>query len=220
VYEKKLAAPPAWWEKPPPPSPAASDALLGLGDWAKRLDQSPHPIETIMTVVGESTDRTDRMLGLWFLAALDEVSLLIDFLRNNDPAHADIRTTAAYGLRDWLGRNGPQREVLTRRIKDRLALSPGNAAVVVSLLAPLSAKASDDPATYQTLIGHLNHDRLEVRHLAAMHLYAELRHRMPKAALAIDYSPTDEPDKRRQAVAKWQAQIPPGKVPHPPLPPP
>jgi pSer/pThr/pTyr-binding forkhead associated (FHA) protein len=220
VFEKKLAAPPAWWEKPPPPSPAASDALLSLGDWVKRLDQSPHPIETIMTVVGESADRTDRLLGLWFLAALDEVPHLIDFLRNNDPAHADIRSTAAYGLRDWLARNGPQRDALTRQIKDRLALSPSNAALVVSMLAPISAKASEDPATYQTLISHLNHDRLEVRHLAAMHLYAELKYRMPKDALAIDYNPTDEPDKRRQAVAKWHALIPPGKLPVRPLPPP
>jgi hypothetical protein len=148
------------------------------------------------------------------LAALDEVSPLIEFLGDKDAVYGDVRNTAMYGLRNWLARNGKHGQAeLARRIQQHRRFAPVNASLVVSLLSPFSAPDCKDPATYQRLIGYLDHDKLEVRHLAAQHLYGEMRQRMPEEALKIDYLPTDEPHERQKAVAKWQKIIPAGNVP-------
>jgi hypothetical protein len=216
VFEEKLTAPPEWWDRPPPVSSTTQDVLLSLGDWAlNRLDRSPDVIDTILTVVRDSRDRTDRLLGLWFLAALDEVAHLVEFLEDNDSSHADVRNTAMYALRDWLARNIQRREALTRLIQQRRGFSRANAGLVVSLLPPFSEGARKDPSTYQTLIDYLDHDKPAVRHLAAQHLYSEMARQMPQAALQIDYDPTQESAKRREAIAKWRKAIPQGTLPVP-----
>ena len=214
LFPTSLPMPPDWWNKPPAVSPTVQDVLLSLDDWAiKRLDSSTHVIDTILTVIRESKDRTDRLLGLWFVAALDEPGHLIEFLEDNDVKHADIRNTAMYALRDWLARNTQRREELTKLVQQRRGWSRANAMLVVSLLSPFSAQALADPATYQSLIDYLDHDKLAVRHLAAQHLYAELGPRMPHDALKIDFDPTQESKERREVVAQWRKAVPAGKLP-------
>lgn len=213
VFHEKLSAPPPWWDKPPEPTSTLADILLSLGDWAtQRLDQSPDAIDKAVTVVHQSKDRTERLLGVWFLAALD-ISSVIEFLEDKDSEHADIRNTAMYALRDWLVRNIQRRETLIRMIQQQRKYAQVNADLMVSLLLPFSARQLEDPTTYQELIDRLDHEKLAIRHLAAQHLYAELADRMPPEALKIDYDPTQEPEKRQEAVAQWRKVLPKGKLP-------
>jgi hypothetical protein len=208
-FEEKLAKPPRWWDEPPPATAEVKDAVLSLADWAKRLDQAQDVVDTIVTVVRDSRDRTERVLGVWFLAALDEVSHLPEFLGDKEANQGEVRNAALYALRDWLARSGARRAALTQLIRQQRGYAPADAALIVSLLSPLSDRAREDPATYQKWIELLDHDKLEVRHLAAKQLSDEL----PEEALKIGYDPTDEPGKRRKAVARWQALVPAGKVP-------
>ncbi len=89
------------WEKPLVVSAMTKDVLLSLGDWAlKRLDKSSDVIESIVLITSDARqDTTDRSIGLWFLAALEEVSLLTEYLAVSDANPAEIRTAAMYGLR-------------------------------------------------------------------------------------------------------------------------
>jgi hypothetical protein len=215
VDHEELEKPPAWWGgQRIPATPQAKDALLSLQDWAvKRLDKAPDVIETMVTVARDSSDLTDRLIGLWFLAALGEASHLIEFLEDKDPKNADIRTTAMFALRDWLTRHRQRRAALVRLVQQRRGYARVNAELIVSLLLPCTAAACEKASTYQALIGYLNHDNPAVRALAFHHLYSELGDRMPREALEIEYDPTDGPEKRQEAVEKWRKMIPAGKVP-------
>jgi hypothetical protein len=91
-----LRGPPAWWDRPPDLTAEVKETLLSLSDWAAgRLDQKPDVVDTLLSVVRDpSKDEKDRVLGLWFLAALDEAAHLVEFLGDQDGETAAIRTTA------------------------------------------------------------------------------------------------------------------------------
>jgi hypothetical protein len=121
-----------------------------------------------------------------------------------------------FALQVWLDRNDGRRETFTQRLVQKRSFSPAVATLLVSLLSSYSEESCKDPAVYQALIGHLDHDRLEIRHLAAYQLYEELADRLPRKARQIDYVPTDEREKRKAAVAKWRKIIPEGTLPSAP----
>jgi hypothetical protein len=168
-------------------------------------------------VVLYARPRTDKLLGVWCLAALDEVARLVELLNDNDPDNADVRETAVHALRSWLARNSHRRETVTELIhRDARGFSRDNAALVVSLLSPISSEGLELPATYQKLIDYLDHDLPSVRNLAYLSLYGDLGKRMPQEALQIDYKPTQKPERRQEAIVRWRKAVPPGKVPVPP----
>src|SRR5262245_57678746 len=217
VFREELAAPPDWWVKPPKLTPRVEDALLSLEDWAtkpKRLDESPDVVDTLLTVARDpSNDPTDRKLGVWFLAALEETSHLFEFLEDQARDHGEVRNTAMLGLQDWLLRNGPRQSTLVRQAQRRRGYSSSKASLIVGLLAPLPPKAYADAKTYEKLIGHLQHENTAVRHLADWHLCnAPLPEGMRKQAKEIGYDPMMDEDKRPQAVAQLRKLLP-GRVP-------
>jgi hypothetical protein len=216
LFQQELSSPPAWWAKPPEPTNAAKEAFVSLIDWASKLDKATEVVPTILAFIHDSPDRADQLRGLRFLAALDQVSHLVGFLGEKLPETSDIRREAMVALKICLDRNEQLRESLPRLLVQHHGFGKDEARLLVSLLSSFSEEACKDPATYQALISNLNHIRLEIRHLAAYHLYEELAPRLPRKALDIDYRPTDDEKKRLAAVAKWRKIIPEGRLPVPP----
>jgi hypothetical protein len=79
----------------------------------------------------------------------------------------------------------------------------------VKLLDVLPRAALDRADTYQTLIGHLDHENLAVRGLAFWHL-ANL---VPELAKKTRYNPRDGAEQRRPSIEQWKKLIPKDTVP-------
>src|SRR5262249_43833977 len=61
----------------------------------------------VMEMVSSST-REQRLLGIYCLCAIDEITNLLDVLGNENPAFAEERDAAIYALRRWLSWNSKQ----------------------------------------------------------------------------------------------------------------
>jgi hypothetical protein len=203
---------PAWWTKPPDRSqPQVADAMISLQDWSGYLSKSKEFIvDTILTQVRESKDSKLRALGLLFLAALDEMPFLVEFLEERQ--HAEVRGTARHALQVWLSRGPNSQAELARILKEKQGYSPEKGALIGRLLQRIPDADLAKPETYQSLIRFLDHENLIVRDLAFWHL-AQL---VPSGAASIAYDPAAEADQRRKHIAQWQKIIPPGKVPEAP----
>src|SRR5262249_21801412 len=91
---------PEWWSKPPDrQQPAVADAMVTLLDWSNYIGNSDDVVDIILTRIRESKDATLRVVGLLFLAALDETPFLVDFLE--DRQHAEVRGAARHALQVW-----------------------------------------------------------------------------------------------------------------------
>jgi hypothetical protein len=212
LYREVMPQLPGWWAKPPDTADSrVQDAMVSLQDWSTRLGGAGDLVETILKTVREAAaDPGLREQGMYQLAALD-APLLVTFLE--DAQHSRVRRAAAHGLRAWLSR-GAGRDA---QLKDYLKIqvkSPQKAALVLQLLLPYAAEDLKRADTYQKLIGLLDDDSLAVRELASWHL-EELA---PEAARRLAYDPKEGGDQRRQAVAEWKKQLPPGTVPRQPTP--
>jgi hypothetical protein len=199
---------PPWWDKPPDRNqPQVADALITVADWAVQLNRSSEVIDTILTRVRESQDATVRATGLLFLAALDAVPFLIDFLE--DRQHAEVRGAARHALQLWVAQRTDNAAELTRLLQQKRGYARDKAALIAQLLQPVPAKDLSRPEIYQTLIGCLDHENLVVRDLAFWHLALLVE----EGARTIAYDPAADAAKRRQAVERWRKLVPPGAVP-------
>jgi pSer/pThr/pTyr-binding forkhead associated (FHA) protein len=198
---------PACWQKPPDrDQPRIADAMLTLRDWSNHLDQSSEVVDTILTRIRESKDPTLRVIGLLFLAALEEIPLLVDFLE--DRQHSEVRGAARHALQVWLSRRPDSQAELARILKDK-RYAQEKAALIGHLLCKIPDTALKSPNTYQNLIGYLDHENLIVRDLAFWHL-AQL---VPEGAAKIAYDPLAEADQRKKTIDQWRKLVPPGTVP-------
>jgi hypothetical protein len=201
---------PDWWSKAPDRNkPEVADALLTLKDWAALLQGSNEVMDTILTRVRESKDSTLRVVGLLFLAALDGVPYLVSFLEDRN--HPEVRGTARHAVQAWLTRR-PGNVAELQGLLEKQGYTPTKAALACKLMRPLPAEELGRAATYQELIGYLDHENLLVRDLAFWHL-ANL---VPEGPRKIPYDPVGDDQRRRQAVELWRKLVPPGTVPHPP----
>ncbi len=210
--QETLTELPAWWTKPPDRSlPQVADAMISLQDWSTYLSKShEYIVDTILTNVRESKDSKLRALGLLFLAALDEMPFLVEFL--DERQHAEVRGTARHALQLWLSRGPNSQAELARILKDKRGYAPEKGALIGRLLQRIPDADLAKPETYQSLIRYLDHENLIVRDLAFWHL-AQL---VPSGAASIAYDPVAEADQRRKHIAEWQKIILPGKVPEAP----
>lgn len=219
VHRVDLTELPAWWTKPPDrTAPEVQKALLSLLDWSERLGGSnvtaTSLVSTIKTQVQNVEDPDNQDVGVFFLAALDEMEPLVDFL--NDRKNANVRGVTLFALQSWLSRGGQHAAELVR-ILERRGSSKDQAEHIVRLLHFYPPEALEQRKTYEDLIGCLDDEILLVRDLAYWHLdQLGVGGRLPEEARNIPYDPTWPPEKRRPAVEQWKKLLSEGKIPlHP-----
>jgi hypothetical protein len=161
----------------------------------------------------KSGKKVNRLVGVTWAGALDDLPRLVGALA--DAKHADVRDHAVLVLRHWMGRGPGQVMKLYQALQDRLQLSEISARMVVQLLFGFTDEDRTHPATYELLIGDLQHPQLAVRELARWHLV-----RLVPAGRDIPFDPAGPEAARQRGVAQWQALIPEGRLPPQPKAPP
>lgn len=230
LHRTELPELPAWWAKPPDrKAPAVQKAVRSLLDWSELLGGSntdpakrkgpangAEPvITTIKTQVEDVKDADNQDVGVFFLAALDDVEPLVGFLK--DRQNANVRGTTLFALQSWLSRGAGHAEELARILERRGDSSKDKAALIVRLLYFYPAEALDKRETYQELVAQLDDDNLLVRDLSFWQLdQLGVGGRLPEEAKKIAYDPAWDRDKRRPAVEQWKKLLAEGKVPSPP----
>jgi hypothetical protein len=205
-----LPKPPEWWTNriaPQDDKPQLANVMMALGDYNTFLEKREAVVDAVSTAVHESPDATTRALGVLFLGALDALPQLIDSLE--DRQHAEVRGSAAYGLRHWMSRNREQDAQLYRTLIESKLYPKEKANTIMRLLHYVSEADAQRPGTYQTLIADLNHENLSIRDLAFWHL----AHLVPEGASTIPYDPAGDAEKRQQAVQEWKKLMAAGKIP-------
>src|SRR5262249_28586380 len=99
-------------------------------------------------------------------------------------------------------------ERLYKTLTDHGKLTPNQAKIVIQLLFGFDDDQQEQPATYELLIGYLQHGALPIRELARWHLV-----RLVPEGQKFGYDAGAAEEQRKEAAAKWQALIPEGKLP-------
>ena len=164
------------------------------------------PVDSVPQEFRDSPDDTERRVAAVLAGALDQVPQMIDAL--SDTQHADVRDTAVRVLRNWIGRGPRQLERLYQGLTDHGKMTPNQAKTAIQLLFGFDDDQQEQPATYELLIGYLQHDSLPIRELARWHLV-----RLVPKGQKFDYDAGASEEKRKEATEKWKALIPEGKLP-------
>jgi hypothetical protein len=144
---------PAWWANPPDrTSPAVQKALRSLLDWSdqpggssrnpadgKALVNREPVLTKIKTQVEELKDPDNQDVGVFFLAALNELEPLVDLLKYRQ--NSNVRGVTLLALQSWLSRGNQHADEL-RRTLERRGDSKEKAERVVRLLHFLPPKPS------------------------------------------------------------------------------
>jgi hypothetical protein len=163
------------------------------------------PIDKVLAEFRSSKDPRERRASAVVNAALDKLPAVLDALEDK---HADLRDETVTILRNWIGRQPGQVEKLYETlVKDR-KYTPVQARGFVHLLYGATESERKDPATYELLIGLLDHSKVALREMARWHLV-----RLAPAGRDIAFDAAAPPEQRQQAVAQWRALIPEGKLP-------
>jgi hypothetical protein len=226
VHRTDLPGLPDWWAKPPDrKAPAVQKALRSLLDWSDILGGSNTnpakrpagpagvvPVVTaVKTQVKEVKDPDNQDVGVFFLAALDEVEPLVDLLEYRE--NPNVRGATLFALQTWLSRGGRRGEELARILEKR-GSAKDKAELIVRLLHFYPPEALDDRKTYEELVGRLSDAELLVRDLAFWHLdQLGVGGRLPAEAKRIKYDPAGDAETRREAVDKWKKLLADRKVP-------
>jgi hypothetical protein len=200
---------PVWATEHPQP-----DELKPLGDVTGKyfeLLQGKAPVDALRALLLSADGDRDaaragltREFAVLGLAATGALPLLADVLATaKDP---ELRETAVLALRHWIG-TAPGRDLqLYAMLIGHANYPERHADTVLQLLhSPFDPK---DPATYQTLIAYLQHERLAIRELARWHLY-----RLVPQGAKISYDATSTPEERAKAAEAWKQLVPDGELP-------
>jgi pSer/pThr/pTyr-binding forkhead associated (FHA) protein len=223
-YQTTLPNLPVWWTTPPDrKAPDVEKALRSLLDWRDQLagpnagpDKRPAlaaapVVATIKTQVEEVKDPDNQDVGVFFLAALDEVQPLVDCLM--DRQNPNVRGATVFALQSWLSR-GARHGADLSEILDKRGVGKDKAELIVRLLHFYAPRALDDPKTYEELVNRLDDDNLLVRELSFWQLdRLGVGGRLPPEAKKIVYDPIWDAEKRRSAVGQWKKLVADGKVP-------
>jgi hypothetical protein len=211
VGPEVLPALPDWWTNQisadARKQPEKADMMLAIADFAAALDKTSAVVDAVLTQVRESPDASNRVLGVFFLGALDAIPSLVDAL--DDRQHPDVRGTAAFTLRHWTSRNADYDLELYRTLYEKKGYAKEKAEIIMRLLHSFSDAELAKPETYQLLIGYLDHENLVIRDLAIWHLALLL----PQGTQKIAYDPAGDPEKRKKAVEEWKKLLPAGTLP-------
>ncbi|MCS7046379.1 MAG: hypothetical protein NZO58_08495 [Gemmataceae bacterium] len=156
------------------------------------------PVDVALAESLKAPDAALRRLACRCLAAVDDVSTLLELLEQE--GDAELRTLAEEMLRYWIsaGRDHDYQVYDLLKAKYR-APDPDT---IMNLLHGFGEKAAKDPATSEMLLGYLNHPQLAIRELAALRLEA-----IAPGRQRARYNPTDPAAARLQAQATWRALI-------------
>lgn len=183
-------------------------------DEAKLLKQISTCISCVMTgPIGpaleklvESENKTERLVGVTMLGAVDDLPRLIACLE--DSKHPDVRSHAIVVLRNWMGRErGQVRKLFTALVKTK-KYRPVQALSIIQLLFGFNEEQHRRPALYQLLIHSLNNKSLAIRELAHWNL---VRHAPQGKDIPYDAAAPEE--QRLRAIREWQRLLPPGRTP-------
>jgi len=202
---QRLEELPAWARPALSMLPRAKD----LGAVLKLIQQRVAENSSIQDVLIEniSSDNPNvRRIAVYGLGALDDVSHLIDSLGH--ARHDDVRDIAVVALRAWIGRGPGQDAKLYHVLIEDKKYSPNQAEIVMQLLHSFGDNDLARPATYETLIDYLTHDKPAIRKLASWHLYRNV-----PAGKSIEYNPAGSEEDRQRAYDKWKKLVPSGKMP-------
>lgn len=148
----------------------------------------------------------ERAAALTVMGATDDVQRLGLTIRLT--RHSDVWERGVLVLRHWLGRD-PKHDLMLYEVLVRVRkMKPAQAETVMQLLHSFSDEALAKPETYEALVAYLEHDELPIRGLAHWHLV-----RLVPQGRDIKYDPLAAKEEREAALKKWQALIPPGKMP-------
>ncbi|HLJ96483.1 MAG TPA: hypothetical protein VKU02_25140 [Gemmataceae bacterium] len=155
-----------------------------------------------------SADAQERRIAVAAMGALDDLPDLTAALAN--PQHENTREVAISTLRHWIGRAPGQDQRLYQFLVQSKQYSANQAALVLQLLHSFGESDLARPATFETLIDYLLHEKLAIRQLAKWHL-----HRLVSAGRSIAFDPAGSAEARQRAYEQWKKLIPNGRLPPP-----
>jgi len=164
------------------------------------------PPEEVLEEFLSSDNEKDRRLGVYALAALDDLPRLGKAMR--ETKYPDVLDNGILALRHWIGRCPGQDQILYKRLVEVNKLKPVHAETVMQLLHSFGDDQLARPETYQTLIDYLDHDVLPIRALANWHLV-----RLVPAGKKIGYNPQGTKEEREETAGQWRKLVPSGQVP-------
>jgi WD40 repeat protein len=181
------------WDRTAPPGPGAGDLRRALEEVASRLTGQAAP-EGILAKGLADGRPGGRARALLSLGALDALPPLARGL--GEEKHPEVRAASALALRAWLSRSDVND---LRGALRRAGYAATDAELIVRLLRVTPGNWVG-PGAAQTLLKHLEHDKLAVRGLAHEHLV----HLAPEEAGRIAYDPAASIGARRLNWDRWQ----------------
>jgi hypothetical protein len=154
----------------------------------------------------KSDDPYDRRLGIYLMAATDDLQRLRDALATAKTP--DVWDSLILAIRHWIGREPGQDMILYNRLIELRKYTPVEAETALQLLHSFSDEDLATPETYQTLIALLDSDQMLIRGLAHWHLV-----RLVPGAAELGYDPLAPHEARLKAIKAWRAHLPAGKLP-------
>jgi hypothetical protein len=182
---------PASWSKTPPgPDEVGADRardVRGMNAALKDLEARLSSDKKVNIAIKEGLTKEDpltRMLSVYCLGEIDDLSNLIDVLGDEELTHVPDRQAAVYTLKRWLARGAAQSKVLyfepKEKDKDRSPTpvgvlidkvgKAGDARRIFDLLWDLPVEDWRKPETFEVLARCLRSSRVAVAELAYMHL--------------------------------------------------
>jgi hypothetical protein len=149
-----------------------------------------------------------RKVAVVALGALDDLPRLLQVLNSSDSA--DARDMAVLVMRNWLGRTSGQSILLYDHLTKKENYTPTQAKNLLYLFNGIEEERLKQPATYDTLIGGLNHSKMPMRELARWHLV-----RLVPDGKSIAYDAAAAEPQRMQAIEAWRRLVPEGELPAP-----
>ena len=164
------------------------------------------PVDEVLKEFVASEDPIERRMAVLLMGALDDLEDLGEALMN--AKHRDVWDAAVLALRHWIGRAPGQDKILYEGLIARRGFKPVQAEGILTLLHSFGEDELNTPETYEMLISYMENDKLGVRGLAYWHLS-----RLVPEGQKFNYDPLAPKEQREEAIKKWRALIPVGKLP-------
>jgi hypothetical protein len=172
-----------------------------------RAKEGPGSLEGALVATLGEDNQSMRRISVYGLGALDDLPHLLGALAN--AKYPDVRDVSVIALRHWIGRKSGQDAKLYEALMKN-GYSDKHAAIVMQLLHSFGDQEKASPATYETLIDLLTHEKPAIRELAGWHLV-----RLVPAAAAknLSYDSLAPAAELEKTQAKWRELVPAGKLP-------
>ncbi len=195
-------------DNPPLPKgmdPAArKDLLRALGFLSSQLASSDNRVDVGLANALQSRDFPTRRLVVRSLAAVSDLSSLLEVL--DQPQMADLRREAIDALQYWIATDRDNDYRLLDQLKQKYKNK--EAEIIMEMMHGFAESEWRRPGLYELLIDYLVNPNTMIRELAHFHLY-----RLVPAGRNIPYSASADSQARERAEAQWRALIPPGQLP-------